>query len=237
VPIPAHLNPLIAEALTAVRKHPKHQFPPLERRKIYEAFGSRENLIVDRACGWLGIITAKRVLPIFTAKYPQDKLPERLIRLAERVVRATLDKNSWRVQKYLDYSYHASGNSWGYDEYDLPLNVDLAGYAARKALGEAIGGKYLHNLDNYAIVGASFSFTDGLSGLFNFQREVRGSQLTDEQLATIEVGDTASAAAVASAYSKNSIRCHPKKLLAFWEWWLLEAIPLAWEKAENNGDL
>lgn len=58
--------------------------------------------------------------------------------------------------------------------------------------------------------------------------------LEDEQLATLDYGDAAASAAVASSWDRTTGHCDPKELLAFWEWWHGEAVPAAWHAAQTG---
>jgi hypothetical protein len=124
----------------------------------------------------------------------------------------------------MDESYHKMSGPW---LAKMPWSVHLAAYSTRKALLEACGLEPLVDLEESVIYGE-----DG--------EALPGTEWSDEQLCSDEIGDTASSAAVAhAAVSPNSFAshqpptCDPIKLREFWTWRLAEAIPAAWEAASS----
>jgi hypothetical protein len=183
-------------ARTAMQEHPTHQLLPIYRRTIYEAMGARVR-------GYLALITAEYVLPIWQKAQPTDHMPDRII---------ALGKDVWHqntITKAVDRQLDAD---WAYlDELAVTpfgfTQAFLAGFAAVKALSEVLGGDQFQN--------------------------VSINEITTDQGLDPWSSDTAAQAASAYsgpvwiANSDISLR------KVFWEWWLDVAIPIAWQFVEE----
>ena len=210
MPIPRMIQPVLAAVLNEVETDPEHRMVPQRRREVYDAIGSFAG---QQALHWLAVIAAQRVLPMFQQRYPDDTLPQELLRTAINVLQGQVDDA--QVEEMLDLGYHASGNAWGYDEREIPWPVWLAGSASYHALNEVCGYRLLSNLPEH----------------------YKGNVLTpwsDEDLCDWPFTDTAAVAAIASASNSHGTAYDSQKLLAFWKWWLAEAIPAAVEAAERG---
>lgn len=64
-PLPISLQHLVDTSLDAVRAHLLHQLTPRQRNAIYAHLESVDHLAYPSVRGWLGIIAARRVMPIF----------------------------------------------------------------------------------------------------------------------------------------------------------------------------
>src|SRR5690242_4874842 len=107
VTVPATIQQRIDDALQSVRHHADHILTFGHRSFIYQAIETQDALDPVRARGWLGIMTAGRVLPLWeqdptwqhTRGFvdPEDAedfqhLPLRLLELAEEVLRGADDE-------------------------------------------------------------------------------------------------------------------------------------------------
>lgn len=220
---------LVTTALAEVNADPQHGLSPLRRRQIYDALKTATDPIGQRACGWLAVITAQRVLPLFQQEFPEDTLPQELLNTAIGILQGAVEDAT--ANDLQDQGYHASGNAWGYDEAEISWNADLAGCAAYHALKEARGQEPLGNLDQFFKLGV-VNWPSGKS-LSEYHQPIGADQFTDEELCQIENSDTAAAAAVASACEPGGLPCDPSKFQEFWTWWLTEAIPEAWKTAQQ----
>ena len=213
------INYLINESLKIVRQDVNHNLNPVYRTKIYSFWGPEsislheiEQLdipIWHKVRGWLAILSAKRVLPIWY-KSMQNNEPTLWINLGEDILKGivkieNLDENIW------DRFYHSFV---GLND-EILLDVLYAGVASREALNMVIGLK-------------------------PFSTYILTNNITDEN---ISAGNGDGASAAIKAYStiynyedKSKIKTHfdPQKKLEFWEWWLTEAIPKAWELAQSS---
>src|SRR5688572_7082764 len=112
--IPKTIQESIQTAKTLIENHPHHQFSPIQRQEVWQAF-DKEGEIGLRAWSWLAIITAKKVLPFYREPvYPpkvtaaikklpaeeQESIeelgryvnPNESIALAEKVIHAQFDR-------------------------------------------------------------------------------------------------------------------------------------------------
>jgi hypothetical protein len=135
--LPKEIQLLVNTALAEVNADPQHRLAPQHRRQIYNAFKASTDPVSQRARGWLAVITAQRVLPLFQQEFPEDTLPQDLLNTAIGVLQGKVDDAT--ADDIQGHGYHASGNAWGYDETEISWNADLAGCAAYHALEEARG--------------------------------------------------------------------------------------------------
>ena len=227
--LPEEIQELVNTALAEVNADPQHRLTPQHRREIYDAFRASADLVGQRACAWLAIFAAQRVLPIFQQEFPEDTLPQDLLDAAIGVLQGRVDDAV--ANDLQDHGYHASGNAWGYDEGEITWNTELSGGAAYKALVEACGHQPLTDLNKFFKFG-SVSWPSG-KPLNDLPQSIRGDQFTDEDLCQISDGDAASAAAVAFAGAPDRPLCDSSKLLEFWTWWLTAVISEAWRTAQQ----
>jgi immunity protein Imm5 of predicted polymorphic toxin system len=232
VTLPAALQQRINEALDAMRANPTHHLAPSYRKAIYEAIGPKQDAFVMQVRGWLAIIAVQRVVPIFQQVIPDEPLPQQLLDAAQAILLGAANTNA--VHELEDEAYLRFGHWLGYSQEVLGYDGEMAAFVTYKALVEI----------RTIIEGRPY---DLLEDLHEFQRPadttskdvtkwswITGDQWTDEDWAsTAAKGDTASSAAVASACGFNTYTCDPQNIQAFWEWWLNEAIPSAWEMASS----
>jgi hypothetical protein len=229
ISLPKEIQELVNSALAEVNSDPLHRLAPQRRQQIYVAFKANANPVGRRACGWLAVITAKKVLPLFQQEFPEDKLPQDLIDTAIGVMQGRVDDAT--ADDILDEGYHASGNAWGYDETEITWNADLGGSAAYHALKEARGQEPFDNLEReYKLGVVSVPSREWVD---KYPQPTKGDQFTDEDLCQTENSDTAAVAAVAFACQPDGPLCDPSKLQEFWTWWLTAAIPEAWKTAQQ----
>ncbi|MGB1287503.1 MAG: Imm5 family immunity protein [Aggregatilineales bacterium] len=197
--IKSQIQQIALTHLSVIQQRPDHEFLPCIRAKF----------LYDTLAGYplirshLAILTARKVLPIFQKDYSEQKMPARLLRLAERVVAGTLSKESWRIKNYSEVAYHAGGNGWGFFD-DIDYQAYSAGHAASTALSEVCGYEYLNNVPATIIC-------DG-----------KTLDHTDYHVIAPKM-DTACHAAHAIAYLDDG-GLNPEKLLVFWTWWLTDAL-------------
>jgi hypothetical protein len=227
--LPEEIKQGIALALAEVNAEPKHRLSHQRRRKLYDLFKTFSDLNTHRAIQWLAVITAQRVLPLFQQEFPDDTLPEELINAAIGVLKGKV--NDTTADDIQDQGYQASGASWGYDEETITWNADLAGSAAYHALMESRGQEPFEHLDKIFEIGV-VSVPSG-NWVDKYPKPKGADQLTDESLCQFPNSDTAGVAAVAFSCRSDGPICDTLKLKEFWVWWLTEAIPKAWEMAQE----
>ena len=201
-----------------------HQLTPYERFTIYKSFGSFNRMALkewnpqillpetfvfsfaDIVLSWLSILTAREVLPIWIQDQPERNAPERIIGLAERFL-LYKDKRAEVIEAASLFSGWLSNA-----DIDVGENVYQAACAAFGAYELVVSPAILlthHDKPNV------------------MDEDLRGNGQ-----------DFARAAAKAFEFSDNSedwtIEYDLDKRLQFWQWWLTEAIPQAWELAEQS---
>ncbi len=215
--LPSQLQFLVVQELEKLHQRSNHRVDAQTRRSIYQAFGPPTERLSIRARSWLAILTAQKVLPIFQQALPAEDMPQRLIEMAIAVVEKKVDVEE--AYQLATEGHEMVGRQWGYDEADVPWNAWFAGNAAVRALLETVTHEPFQRLDKFWKLG-QLPTSD--------RQIVRADEWLDEELAQVG-GDVASAAAMAWACGTADPKCDPDKLREFWEWWLAQAIPKAWE--------
>lgn len=223
--LPSAIHDHINTCLGAMRQHPEHHLPPHLRLALYRALDTTlhppPTLNIIR--GQLALRTAQFVLPIWQQVLPiwpdiPDDWPDPNMR-AQRLI-ATLEglftgvvtlEQAWDEAN--DQCYALSNLYEEFTEYrsEYPESVTLAQYyachTALLALFEAL------NQDLFARLPAQGYPTD--------------DTLTDQFC------DCAASAARAYVSDPNMRGGDIHRRRIFWEWWLMEAVPQAWEYAQR----
>ncbi len=230
----AEFRPLLEKSFALIKANVQHEFNPRERLKIYEALEGMGIEFGKKVRGWLGILAAKKVLPIFKEGLPEERVPAQLIRYAQRFIEKGNDEKLWGKVNDL---HTVSGNLWGFED-EVSNRTMLAGWAAQSAAYEAYGLNRLANaLKHVRVFDVPIPFDEGLPTkdlgqlvMVGATEESDENPITDRQLAESGQGDTAPVAAYAYALDEVD-EFQPNKLLEFWAWWLGEGISKAWQLA------
>lgn len=222
--LPSALQSVIHRALDAMRTHSQHQLLPVYRLPIYQAIrGIYGTATPDRLRARLGIATARRVLPLWHAAMPFDppddesgvetnRLPDYFLELAEQACQANADLETIKYA-VADYWY-VVGNI-GAEIFLRPEATNGPLFYACYALDTAY--KALHETLGYELLGHSQQW----------------ERHTDDTLPR-SVCDAASSAVIAlsgGGEERSGPPVNIEKRRAFWEWWLLEALPIACSEA------
>lgn len=201
--IPLSLQQLINESLDGVYVHHLHALLPIHRQAIYDCLGPARDSQARRIRGWLDIVTARRVLPIWLADRPHDGRVMRLLTLAERVLRNQGDERGVRDEAEVVWWWLTDDDHGGrYEKLSSP---------AYYSLGAAILAVF-SSLDDNPLIGM----------------HLEGSE-TDANIdeASSDAAKWAANAAAGPVWRQDS---NNAERLKFWEWWLTEAVPAAWEQ-------
>jgi len=197
--ISKELDLVIERGYRSMLRHPDHSLFPLLRHEIYNVLNFSDATGEQRVFKWLGVITARYALPFWVSARPTDSLPERLINLAEGIMKNTTSidsaqneaNNAW---EYLERLGETKNNmTWG--------NAFYAGQAALEALQEVLGRD-------------------------PFKEIIIDENTTDSDLDPW-CSDTAHWAVIACSGFAIDRASDVDKGQAFWGWWLKEAIPAA----------
>ncbi len=220
--VPPQLQEKIDKGLEAVETHSLHHFHWPHRQELYPAFGAYNDPIVLKARGWLAVLTAQHIFPIL--EVAQTEIDDLLHSMLESSINylngMTSDEGIASIE---DEGYHTLGNWSDMDDLGYSPRVDIAAMAVYKAAGEARGKRQ----DPFEFAKNHTKHTrDGV---------ISGEAFSDSDWVSLAgVGDTAGCAALAYAATNENVSSYdPQKLEEFWKWWLLEAIPKAWELAET----
>jgi len=223
ITLPPVIQSVIGRALDTMRSHPQHQLLPVYRLPISQTLRTTYGIAVsDPIRARLGLATARRVLPLWHAAmpvYPPDdepgvdpnRLPDYFLHLVEQAFQPNADLDIIK-QEASDYWYVVGNIEEDIFEWRHETNGPLfyAFYAldtAYLALHETLGYELLGRLQHW-------------------------EKHSDDTLPRFAC-DAASSAVI--ALSGGGYRSGPpinvEKRRAFWEWWLLEALPIACSEA------
>jgi hypothetical protein len=239
--LPLILDKKFAQAYRDLETSPSGELKPFYRATIYNALKSTGNKTNYYFCNHLSILTAWKVEPIWknelsesgildyeplpeildntdsfdwqthVTQIPELDLPTFLLTFAQELLAGKTEIAT--AKQILEQTYHWLGGSLlGFSKDEFPPKAFFAGLAAYKALEQ---------VTRYEL------FTLAWPDPFN-----KGLNNTDIK---VENGDTAWSAAKAYGYyfAKNNWNWtgqgEPENCFEFWKWWLIEAIPQAWD--------
>lgn len=241
--IPNILLQQLEELLAEVRTTQQHELKPLHRLHLYHTFnefidlsGSLYTRLVetnqlDLPKGQqkyirLAILTARYVLPVWQQAVPamvaRDDtlpvdLPQMMLDMAEGVLNSTVSPNEANNALCDDF-YHAMGAI----AYDVTYEVWCASNAAYSALKAVLGYKPFR-IDEIDVSVSDDTLSPG-------DGDVALSALN----AFTASDNDAPGVWAFTTKSHSPLSFDIQKRLEFWEWWLTEAIPQAWELAQET---
>jgi hypothetical protein len=225
MPLPPHITAFLEDGLNRMHAHAEHHFDWRVRRDLYQAIRALPPHQAYAVHGWLAVITAEHVLPIFTAAINDDPLPKKLLASARQVMEGVVPQDSAVVLELLEEGYTGTGIDCLDWRDTVNYAAEYAGTATYKALLEANGAYDMLEDTEQHISGQTVQ-------VFNWQETVAPAAVTDYHIAELAAySDTASAAAIAYACHNDRYQLEPQRLKAFWEWWVQEAIAEAWQRA------
>ncbi len=256
-----------------VRQDINHNITAKERFEIYQNFGfSRLNLpgytkrgvsfngaeyrqlleneflnfnIVDYTLGWLAILTAKKVLPIWDRieEYFTDEAysvsAHHIIGVAEALLQGKIsytEASTDNDEFYLEGSFISS---------TATNDIVCAYYSACEALRFILHGVKYRYIQNYfsteddKVFGGDFFTTQALEAYTVIDKNPPGKYKVQD--VDIIMQDFLNFKIIDNISDGHQPLQLPlpldyslEKRLEFWEWWLTEAIPQAWELAYKN---
>ncbi len=185
---------------------------PDQLADLHNAFGLPIDPAANRARGRLVILTAERVLPHWQAIFPEEKTPDRVLALARELLDGRTDLDA--AFDYADHARFAVGyavDNMDLDRGEYDFQADFAGQTALKAL-------------EYVLYLQCFTRKIPLHGY----HELEPTDLLDPWTAAIQTALQAQAGLERDEYGEWSGKFDPGRCREFWQWWLSEAIPAAW---------
>jgi len=229
----------ISESLRELRLDPDHQLSASRRLSIYQALcpafpaldltRNYYNAFVATSCpsisiehrryGYLGILTAQHVLPIWDRSVkPADRwMPRKMLAFAEDVLKG-IKKPSEVNGFYLEDFHHFLDM-----QFEVKYDAWCALRASYDALGMCLGAPPFTRC--YDLDKNKFVLSDNDAAQF----AVVAYSIVDDS----EPGDWRTH--FRKTRNKEWIFDFEKRL-EFWEWWLTEAVPAAWRMAEEQED-
>lgn len=189
----------IEHAYQEMMRHEKHALIPIHRSTIYDLLNSSDP-DKRQAFKRLSIITARYTLPIWKTAQPDDKSPEYIIEIAEKIIN---DRES------VVTANNEAGKAWERLE-------KLAAVDDENAISNGVFYAYV----------ACYEALMEILGRDPFNDIVISEDDTDSDLDPW-CSDTVLWAAAAYSGRIGDPDSDLKKRQTFWEWWLREAIPTA----------
>lgn len=208
--LPEELDVALKSAAEGLASHPRSELILPQRKRIWAALGpclmDKDGIRAVHGIGLqrrttLAILCARHVRPVWEQVWPNDDDPHQMIKTAELYLNQALDFDS--VEERKNQYLGKLDNLLSKGEHEAAINV---GFAAGRAVFTALHDEDFdpHNIDD---------------------------DLMDEDLDVNEWDASFNAAAAYAGgfpWEENSSSTRRRE---FWEWYLNEAVPLAWTSA------
>lgn len=224
MPMPPAITHRVAEALAALHRHPERALLPWYRYAIYSALTPDEHADRCAARAWIDIVAVRHVLFCWRPSAHDWSgswlQPEQLLALAEQLIQGGLDRPRARMAVNRAQAL-----------------ADVAGEEAssRHYCSWCVYEAALRALQNAWNFSQSWVNCDGGSTLFDPTTSVDDAST---YAAIAVAGGTwqplnSPASARAAARGRWDWQTEEAQLrrAVFWEWWLRDAVPAAWERA------
>jgi len=253
--LPTKTQELVLTCLEKMRSDPRHLLTFSDREAIYDSFGLLLNdevrdeknnswwMVLSKASqvlGWLAVLTARKVLPIWeqnpVPNDPNDKIyshdPLEMLEIAEGVLRETVDADTIRGG-CVDRFYFGTVGVQNFTS----ANAADAMETAFAALNVGFCGKESYRdgrdftitaITAYALIDENLPGVAWKASL----NAIESGEFFDPELVRVEDSRQKEWVNIVCYYKPVTI--DTQKVLEFWEWWLAEAIPQAWEMAYQN---
>ncbi len=240
--IPPEVQSLVDKALTNIYNHPKHEFGQTLRRELYTSLHKTAQGI--NCCKWLAILSAQRVLSIYEEQTlhwkEQGTAPDKIA----WATKALAEGNEWAKEELVDdwkvaarmieiadgVLNHSISKEYANEVMSVSFHPSIGAFALGGGLTEkgylALLAAYNALCETLDTVPLKSEGSDGIEST----RQWEDHRLT---AAGSNIDDAAVDAAFAFAGDNENHDYDIKKLKAFWEWWLTEAIPKAWQYANS----
>jgi hypothetical protein len=225
---PLEVIHLTDQYLEVLRNEPQHSLTPAQCIHIYQEFGlsnhdknssfrfleteKKDKLFkrskADQVLGWLAILTAEKVLPIWQEKRISPEGEKREHLWGNPNLTLEIGKNLIYVKKPIQETLSYLNGLFYYPSPDKGGAKDgIIGYLASRAASDGL---------EVLLFGVSILIDTG--ALF----------YTDDERSFAPHDFAAMAVNAYAGFEEHELT---QKRLEFWEWWLTEAIPQAWELA------
>jgi len=236
--LPSDVEQAIEKAYHEMLKDVHHNLHLKQRLYIYKAITVTAGFKAKKIRGWLALLTAKLVLPIWEKEKPDDKLPRTLLQVAENFLLNNISLEE--IDK--DYNLKSIVAGGLYVNWDISTEADYSLDAIVTALAEILGIVLNSEQTQRQI---EWEIEQGFPDEMMIRLYVDTALVTvcaysgisfDWDALNIKQLNAISDSEEIIAYVKTSFNpnFNPTKRLEFWEWWLTKAIPQAWELAQQS---
>jgi len=245
------LPEIVQDALVAVGAESDHWLNLERRCSIYDAYGNPEDTPTRKGLLHLAIISVRRALTAEPTHYAQGdrykSIEEALRRvdLAERLRDGRINLNSEDLREYRFENINSLTGCNGL----MPLPEGTEEVQSIQENGQDV---YLSRVDaialrvSYLTVASVAALNEALYGfrhprrrnsVLDFDKDrIEGENNRDDERTRgrIEPRDAAGYAALAYSTDPSSGEIDAECMLAYWTWWLTNAVPEAWEVVQHG---
>ena len=159
--------------------------------------------------------------------------PTHILQAGSDMLQRKISSQDPNFKNVLHSAYYATGNTWGLDDSEFPWDAYMASgslYATLLSIGE---------LDPFKNIRCPQT-SDKSKDIIVEAGHCLDEKFVDDDIDDPIVGviDAASAACRAYSWTHESFTFQPKydllKRQEFWEWWLVEAVAIAWKLASRG---
>jgi len=222
MPISEKMKGLLDQALKAIQQDAQHQLPSDTLKTIYQAFDDLGAGTAKQAHNVLAVVMAKfaflYIQPMLQGhgyladpKDDEPALPHNWVTIMEKIVRGELTTDDQAFQKVV----YATGGDWEII-FSEKLKVQLA-----------------FNVIEYAAKVIDQGWPASGSGI-NIRTKERIVIRCDADTTTAEMYALVHDEVTEAMPDDEQRRTDPARYLIFWTWWLSEAVPYAWDYAEQH---
>lgn len=218
-PLPIVLRDLLAQSQAVASSDPQHTLTPFNRHRIYQAIALTPR--GGRMRKWLAYLTAQHVLHVWEAKQPGDPLMGDLLEM----VRQYMDGEIQR--EVIESRANTLAQSVRQEEREAQTDLERMNAHLQETLVPRRKVREPHIYAILAAVEAAFRMLDGYHTPWD-----KATLKEDDTDQALNARNSDTAYYAVSAYAGGPVWAHyanNKKRLEFWQWWLDEAIPMAWE--------
>lgn len=215
-PLPVILRDVLAQSQSVILRHPANALTPVNRYRIYRVIASLPQY--ERLQKFLEFHTAQHVQPIWEQFLPQDDRMHKTLDIATQLLQGRADITT--ADEHIK-------SIWGSIELTRQPDAGIADHEQETLIVRGL------SRDNglFALMAA----VTALRRIAHIEETSwEGLNIKEDDTDTTLLSsrpDTALYAAGAYAGPIWSKTSSAKKRLQFWEWWLSEAIPYAWNQA------
>lgn len=232
---PTELNHAINQAFVIMLEDPFHNLIPKYRVPIYKAIETLDEAVAIKFRTWLAILTARKVASNWLEEMPRDKSFQNILDLTEKLALGTLNLNE--TSKERDNFYYIAGNADENVEDGKALAAIRTAYSALRAASGYIpfsdfSTKQIEEDLPDELIGGVWADAAS-SAIIAYSGSAYNTDILYEKDFAL-INDNSELGAI--LMNHPNVDFDPEIRKEFWEWWLIEAIPQAWELAQQSNN-